>query len=80
MRQANPTTRNRILERLVVETSSVDVGHPADSCKAAEFLDDTVVRDGLADQLENSSPRAAILGWTDGQVNADAHSELKWDC
>ena len=29
---------------------------------ATQFLDDAVVRDGLADQFENSSPRAAIVG------------------
>ena len=50
---------------------------------SAELLNDAVMRDGLADQFENTSPRAAILGWMNSQVNAErglSGLRLKWDC
>ena|ERR1700730_4368301 len=36
----------------------------------AELLHNAVVRNGLADQFDTSSPRAAMLGWMNRQVNA----------
>jgi len=51
----------------------VDHTHPA----AAQLLDDAVVRDGLADQFDNSSPWTAILGWPHRQVNAGPALRVK---
>jgi hypothetical protein len=53
--------------------SLVDDTHPT----TAELLDDAVVRDGLADQFDNSSPRTAVLGWPDRQVNAGPALRVK---